>query len=375
LKRILIEIGHPAHVHQFKNMYWELKKQGWEGLFVTKDKECAIDLLTAYQLPFKVLGATKQGIATKILSLPYFAVKMLKIALGFKPNMFVSRVSPLSGWSSFLMGKPHITFTDTENVKLMDAISEPFADVVLTSSAYLRDHGKRQIRYPGYHELAYLHPNRFVPNPYVLKKLGLREGDNYAIVRFVSWTAHHDIGQSGFAYAQKLSLIRMLESKMKVLISSEAPLNGDLDRLAVRIPPEEMHDLLYYASLFIGEGATMAEESAVLGTPAIYINSITGGVIQDLEGYGLLFRFSNSAMDQEAAIQKALKIASDPTIKQECGKQKDRMLSDRIDVTSFIVWFISEYPQSYKRVNEKSFSFNRFFGIDKARQAKAERHQ
>ena len=35
-----------------------------------------------------------------------------------------------------------------------------------------------------------------------------------------------------------------------------------------------MHNALKYASLFVGEGATMASECAILGTPAIYVNSL-----------------------------------------------------------------------------------------------------
>jgi len=138
LKKVIIEIGHPAHVHQFKNMYWELVKLGWKGLFVTKDKECAIDLLKAYGLPHVVLGANRRSIIAKLSSLPFLCLRMLMIARKFGPEIFVSRVSPISGWVSFLMRKHHITFTDTENVKMLDSISEPFADVVLTSNAYLR---------------------------------------------------------------------------------------------------------------------------------------------------------------------------------------------------------------------------------------------
>ncbi len=37
--------------------------------------------------------------------------------------------------------------------------------------------------------------------------------------------------------------------------------------------------LLAYATLFIGEGATMASECAVLGTPAIYVNSLQLGYL------------------------------------------------------------------------------------------------
>jgi len=360
LKRILIEIGHPAHVHQFKNMYWELKKLGGEGLFVTKDKECAIDLLIAYNLPYKVLGVTKKGIAAKIISLPYFAFRMLKEAIAYKPSVFVSRVSPLSGWSSFLLRKPHITYTDTENVRLLDSISEPFADVILTSTAYLRDHGKRQIRYPGYHELAYLHPNRFKPNPNVYSKLGLNDGERYAIVRFVSWSAHHDIGHKGMTPENKSRLVKRLNKHMKVLVSSEGELTHELQRHLISIPPHDIHDALAYAHMFVGESATMASECSMLGTPSLYLNSQEFGCTNDQSSYGLLELFSETAQSQESLLRRSEAIAMDYQCKEVQRQRRNRMLLGKIDVTAFMVWFVDNYPKSKIESMKADFCFDRF---------------
>ncbi|MDD3873044.1 MAG: DUF354 domain-containing protein [Methanosarcina sp.] len=361
MKRILIEIGHPAHVHQFKNMYWELEKLGWTGLFVTKDKECAIDLLKAYKLPYEVLGITKQGMAAKILSLPYFAGKMLRVAMRFEPDIFISRVSPLSGWSSFILRKPHITFTDTENVKLMDSISQPFADIILTSYAYLRDHGRKQLRYPGTHELAYLHPNWFIPDPSVLDSLGVRAGEKYSIIRYISWSAHHDIGHGGLTPENKLTLIDSLSKYSRVFISSEGELPAELEPYRITIDPEQMLSALHYAALFIGEGATMAEECSVLGTPSILITSCPkGGVIVDLERFKLMDFFTNSPVDQEKAIELAVKYARSDDIKTAYRHNRQKMLQDLIDVSSFMVWFVDEYPNSLKEMKTKVMDFSAY---------------
>lgn len=360
-KKILIEIGHPAHVHHFKHMYWDLEKIGWTGLFVTKEKECAIDLLKAYKLPYQVLGTNKRGITRKILSLPYFSLKMLNIARKFKPDIFVSRVSPLSGYASFILRKPHITCTDTENVKLLDSISEPFADVILTSESYLREHGKRQLRYPGTHELAYLHPNRFVPDPGVLDKLGIKPGKKYALVRFVSWNAHHDIGQGGFSNENKLLLVEKLSKFLKVFISAEGNLPPELAQCRIKIDPEQMHHVLNYATLFIGEGSTMAEESSVLGTPSILVTSCPrGGVIDDLERFHLMEFLSNSPEDQKKAIWLAATYASSDEIKNEYKLSRLKMLAEFIDVSAFLAWFINEYPNSRNLVRSGKVDYGSF---------------
>jgi predicted glycosyltransferase len=340
-------------------MYWELIKKGWQGLFVTKDKECAIDLLKAYNLPHVILGKTKGGISSKILSLPYFAYKMLMVARSFKPDIFVSRVSPLSGWSSFLMRKPHITFTDTENVRMMDSISEPFADIVLTSTAYLRDHGNKQIRYPGYHELAYLHPNRFSPNSAVFDKLSLKYAEPYALVRFVSWSAHHDIGHKGMSVEAKKRLVAQLSKYLVVYISSEGKLSPDLQKYQISIPPEDMHDVLAFAHLFVGESATMASECAMLGTPALYMNSQEFGCTNDQAQYGLLELFQESEAAQDAMIKRAVEIAAEPTYKKKHEAKREKLLADKIDVTAFMVWFVENYPNSKIDAKTPQFSFTR----------------
>jgi len=286
---------------------------------------------------------------------------MLNIARKFKPDIFVSRVSPLSGYASFLLRKPHITCTDTENVKLLDSISEPFADVILTSESYLREHGKRQIRYPGTHELAYLHPNRFVPDPSVLAQLGIKPGERYALVRFVSWNAHHDIGHGGFSNENKLLLVDQLSRILKVFVSSESKLPLELAQYQIKIDPEQMHNVLNYASLFIGEGSTMAEESSVLGTPSILVTSCPrGGVINDLERFHLMEFLSNSYADQDKAIRLAVAYAKSDDIKKQYHSSLTAMLDEFIDVSAFLAWFINKYPESKKMIRSGEAGFDSF---------------
>ena len=42
---ILIDIGHPAHVHLFKNFAWDMQNNGHKILFTCREKEFEIDLL------------------------------------------------------------------------------------------------------------------------------------------------------------------------------------------------------------------------------------------------------------------------------------------------------------------------------------------
>lgn len=360
VRRILIEIGHPAHVHHFKHLYWELEKLGWVGLFVTKDKECAIDLLIAYNLPYRVLGLNKRGIIRKILTLPMFSLRMIKIAREFKPDIFVSRVSPLSGYASRVLGKPHITFTDTENVRLLDSISQPFADVILTSDVYHREHGKKQLRYPGYHELAYLHPNRFTPDKTVVREAGIDPDERYAIVRFVTWGAHHDIGHSGFNLQNRIKLVTELSRLIRVYISSEGGLPEELAGFNLRMRAEHMHQVLAHADFLVSESATMASECAMLRTPAVYLNTEHYGSTDSQAGYGLIYLYPSTEKGQDDAVKMALSMAKDIDIRQQHQLKKYNMLNQKIDVTAFMVWLVEYYPRSIEQARQPDFSFEAF---------------
>jgi len=211
----------------------------------------------------------------------------------------------------------------------------------------LKEEQEKQIRYDGYHELAYLHPNHFTPNPAVLDEIGLGEDDTFIILRFVSWTASHDIGQHSIQ--DRTALVQELERYGQVFITSEGRLDGGLAKYQIKVAPEKMHDLLYYASLYVGEGATMASEAAVLGTPSIYVSSLVGtmGNFIELEQkYGLVFNYS----DSDKTMNKAAELIQEPDLKKEWKKKREKLLEDKIDVTAFMVWFIEKYPESFKEM-------------------------
>ncbi len=168
-------------------------------------------------------------------------------------------------------------------------------------------------------------------------------------MRFVSWDADHDYGHHGIQ--NKIKLATELEKYGKVFITSEIGLVPELEKYKLKIAPEKLHDMLYYATMCIGEGATVAVESALLGTPAIYISSLIGtmGNFIELENkYGLILNYNDSAQ----ALDKAVELLQSPDLKNSWIKKRDKLLEDKIDVTAFIVWFIENYPDSFKKIKE-----------------------
>lgn len=351
--RVIIDIGHPAHVHFFKNTIWNLEKKGHKVMVVSRDKDVVVELLNAYGIPHTVLSKVKPGKAHLIEEWFIREYKLLLISKKFNPDVLMGILSPTVAQVAWMLRKKSIIFNDTEHAVLAQKITYPFCDIICTPSCYLKDAGKKQIRYSGYHELAYLHPSYFTPRSEILKELGVEVGEPFAILRFISWGAHHDVGQHGIE--NKLALVQELEKHGKVFITSEGPLAGEFERYRIKVAPEKIHHLLYYATLYVGEGATMAVECALLGTPSIYVSTLAGtmGNFSELqEKYGLLFNYSSS----EDALSKALELLKDPELKKIWGLKRAALLKDKIDVTGFMIKLIEGLPEKKPGIPLRSVS-------------------
>ncbi len=257
--------------------------------------------------------------------------------------------------NAFLFRIPHISFDDTEHAKLNRKLYAPFTDVIFTPASFYEEIGRNQIRFNSYMELFYLHPCRFSPNLDVLNSFRLNENENEKNIffRFVSWEAFHDIGQKGLPLKQKIEIVHFLAQQNNVFISSEGPLPQELEQYRLKLPANKIHDFLFNIDLYIGEGATMASECAMLGIPSIYINSLPlMGYLMDAEKIGLLFNLSSMAQVKN----KTLEILSDPKAKIKYSKLREEFIKDKIDPTSLLVWFIENYPSSKsKLLKEPSF--------------------
>lgn len=349
--RILIDIGHPAHVHYFRNLADIFIQKGSEVLFTTRDKEVAIKLLDHYGFSYVNFGKPFKSRIGKIWGLFWFTWRLFIVALKFKPDIYLNatQYSALVAW---LLRKPHISLEDTFNFEQV-RLYMPFTSVVLTGSYPHPDLGKKEICYDGYQELAYLHPKRYAPDPKILETLGLAPGEKYVVLRFISWNASHDFGSTGMSFEQKKELIDELENYAKIFISSEADLPGPLKKNQLHISPHKIHDVLAFASLYIGEGATMASECAMLGIPAIYINAQDVYTIREQEKkYGLIFSFR----DFKGVLEKALELLNRRDSKKEFKQRKERMLAEKIDLTAYLVWFVENYPES-KKIAMKDSTF------------------
>lgn len=347
--RIVVDINHPAHVHYFKNFIWEMEKRGHELLITASEKEISFTLLRNYGFDFVNLGTYGNFVSKKVINILPMDFKMYTAVKNFKPDLFLGFSPIRAAHVSKLLGKPCIAMDDTEHSKWEHRLYVPFADAILTPTCFKKDFGKNHIRYNGYTELAYLHPNYFTPNPAVLDELRLSKDDIFIILRFVSWNAGHDIGQQGIQ--NKIQFVKNLEKYGQVLITSERQLSRELQEYKISLPPEKLHDLLYYATLYIGEGATTASECAVLGTHAIYTNTLRLGYTDEEEDkYQLVYNFSEKKQTKKGPFEKAVELLENDNLRNEGKEKREKLLRNKIDVTAFFIRFIQNYPASFQEM-------------------------
>lgn len=346
--KILVDIGHPAHIHYFKNCARILTEKGYEFLFVVRERDSTIELIKSTGFNYVSRGKGKKGLLNKLIGISQIDYKLFKIAQQFHPDMFLSFSSPYAAHVATLMQKPHIAFDDTEHAKFEHWMCRPFTDVILSPSCYNAKLWKNQMLFDAFMELCYLHPNYFKPDKTVLERIGMKEGEKYCVLRLISWDANHDVGQHGLNYQDKVRLVKELSKVCRVFISSEEKLDARLHKYQLQIHPKDLHSILKYASLYVGEGSTTASEAVLLGTPAIFINSLHVGYTDEEQEHGLLFQISN----YDDIFKTSIMVLNNECFQKSFKQKWEKLLAEKIDPTALLVWFIENYPESKRIMKE-----------------------
>lgn len=349
--KILIDLGHPAHIHYFRNFISQMQARGHEFLLVARDKEVLHELLQRYNFAYITRGKGGNNLLGKLLYILKADVLIYKAARKFKPDLFLSFASTYAAHAAWLSRRPHIALDDTEHASFEIMLYSPFTSVIVNPASFLKKFSRRQLFVETFFELNYLHPRYFTPDHSIPALYNIDIKQTYFILRFVSWNASHDIGQSGLTIDLKINIAKKLAEKGRVLISSEEELPAELKKYQLKIDPRHLHDLLAFSALYVGEGATTAAECVVLGVPAIYVNSLDAGTLQEYATkYGLISLRNGNELPQ--IIDTYLEHVNENRLKML--ENKKQLLAEKIDGTKFLTWFVENYPASEKELRANS---------------------
>lgn len=341
--KVAISIEHPAWVHQFKNIINKINADG-ETLVLSVDKDGDIELLDSFGIQHKKLADSTGG---NIIEKGFLFIKLCidytREIKKFDPDILIGRASPMMAVAAFLTRKPHVIFEDTEVSRFSLKLCRLFSSCIITPENFLGNLGNKQVRKPIYKELFYLHEKEFFPDKDKLIKCGIDTSHPYIVVRFVSWNASHDVGKGGITDKKKIEFIEKLGKLGNVYISSEAELPCQLKTYELKIPFEDIHHALYYATVVISEGASMASEAAILGTHAFYLNEIASGTTEEQEKkYHLLRVLHNPATRYETALSETKELMDNPNTWKNGKEKRKRILEEMPDPNEFFFEKIEE---------------------------------
>ncbi len=349
-KRILLYLGHPAQFHFFKYIIEQLQKDGCQIKILLKTKDILEELVCEWGYDYENIQkkVRKNNFASIAWASLARTIKVFNIARKYKPDLMVGGDASIAQVSKILH-IPGITVLedDIEIIKKLANVTFPYSDsIVVPSVCRVGKWEDKKISYYGYMKLAYLHPSFFTPNIEVKKKYIVE--CKYCLVRLAQLTAYHDTDVNGLNIDVILDFINLAkDSGYVVYISSEKELDERLRSYQLKIRYNDIHHVMYYSSLLISDSQSMSVEAAMLGVPSIRFSDFAGriSVLEELEHVYKLTLGIKTNQTKELLL-KANELLSTLNLKEEFQRRRLIMLRDKINVTSFLVWFIENYPES-----------------------------
>lgn len=341
--RILFQLGHPAHFHLFKNTIADLQHDGHTTYILIRKKDILEDLLKASGLPYtNILPSGKKTAFTLLLRL----WRVFWFTLTHRVNVLVGSTPEVAQVAWLLRRRSVVMAEDDASIvpQFIKAV-KPFADQYLSPvSCNNGPLESKTTHYEGFHKLAYLHPNRFIPDPAVVDRYFPHE-NTFFLLRFAQLNAYHDVSAHARGINGEIAkkLIEKLLPHGKVYITSERPLETELRQYQLQINPLDIHHIMAFATLYIGDSQSMAVEAAMLGTPSVRFNDFAGriGVLEELEKkYQLTFGIPTSS--PERLYDTIDSLLNTPHLREDFQQRRQLMLADKIDVATFFTQFIED---------------------------------
>lgn len=364
---ILVFLSHPAQFLFYKNPVERLRDKGHHVFVVIKTKDVLKELLEEAGWDYIVIRQKKrsksylsffQNLVLRDYGI-YIAARIIKPDLLMGSDASVTHVGKL-------LDIPCITTLEDDYavIKNLVRLSYPFTSHILTpDSCSVGNWQHKKIGYKGYMKLSYLHPLVFRPDRSFLSH---DPEEPFFLIRLSGLEAHHDFGVKGIGEALLDDIIRVLSGKGRIYITSEKSVPAHYQKYLLKISPSQLHHYLYFAKMLICVSQSMAVEASILGTPNIRISSFKGkiSVLEELENkYGLTTGFLPG--ENEKVIAKIGELLQPEASGEQFRAKNQQMLHEKLDVASFMVWFIENYPVSAKTMKLTPEYQDRFITLQK----------
>jgi predicted glycosyltransferase len=322
--KLILDILHPAHLNFFKNAIPELENHGIEVEIVYRRRGQLLPLLNQELSgrSFIEIGTHQKKTAGKFKALFTREYQMLKYLRSNKFDMTMGVAGFYIGFPARILGKPAVTFTDDWEYKTTFYLSKYSSDH-LVIPGLIPAGGKGILKYPGYKELAYLHPKYYKPDPARVKAAGFQNG-KFVFIRLVSSATLNYIKMISGDLSKLLKEIQDLGYDVVLFPEEAAQAEPYSKSCHILNPPvEDIQSWISYAALTITFGDTIARESCLLGTPSIYLGGRDMKVNTELISSGAMIK-----VDTPDEIAPAIRSCLKTGRKKEIKKMVENALSE-----------------------------------------------
>jgi len=291
--KIVVDIAHYPHMNFFKNAIFYLRDKGIDVRIIVQPRGNLTSMLKyEYGLPYKSFGHYRSSAFGKLLHLAIREVLLFNYLRKNQCDVVAGIGSVSLTHAAFVLRTPSVMFEDDIEYKLAYYPYKYFAtNIVMPECIPAR--GKKILKYKGFKELAYLHPNYFIPSKSVLTEYSLTP-NNYIFIREVSNTSLNYLRLKEGLLSKVCPYLK--DMGFDIVLSLE---NKELRKqfedycIILNEPVSDVYSLLHYASLTISSGDSMARESCLVGTPAIYTGKRDMAINRELIKKGCFFKADN----------------------------------------------------------------------------------
>lgn len=328
---VLIDIGHPAHYHNYKNLIKYLIKSNHNIVVTIRNRDVISNLLLNDNIPFVNINDASTNLFGLFSELFSRTIKLYRIAKKNDIDVFFGSINV--AWVSKLLNTKSYIFAEDDDdiIEFLVNFGYPFFTKIFNPDCIkFKKQRHKRVLYNSYHELAYLHPNNFEPKIDILNKYNLQE-KKYIILRLNSHNAHHDVGAKGISNDLYLKINDLL--KEYTIIESRE------NSKTHQIEPWDMHHVLAHAKMIISDSQTMTIEAAVLGIPAVRINTFIGKstVIEELEQTKYKLAFGFYPHQEEESLKTIEYLVNDSGVDGIWQERRKKMLSEKCDLNQWMI--------------------------------------
>ena len=338
---ILFDLGHPAHVHLFKNFIRYLSENDHKVTVTARDKDVTTVLLDHYKIPYLTLSKPQKGVfgmATELISRDIQIMKLHRkhnFDVAFGTSVSIAHLSAISKVKSYCFADD-----DDDVIPLYTYLTYPFATKIINPIGLKFNKWKnKRVLYGSYQKLAYLHPDNFTPDPAIPRRYGMEPG-KYILIRNSALKAHHDRAAKGIGTDLQSEIDRIV---------SEYPTVLSKENQKAKIEPWDMHHILAFAKLLITDSQSMTVEAAVLGVPNIRYNTFAGRIscLEELEKkYNLTFGYRPG--EEKNLIETLEKLLVTENLAEAWQEKRHRMLKEKEDFNQWLInYFETEINKGY----------------------------